>query len=144
MEDKMLNKRQYVSIMMALVMFLSLFGTVFPAYADGKTPPPPIIVTTVVEEKGLIASLMDFLFPTAAVIGPGGSVTITNRYYPTSGGTAKTDGNAVGSFNQPSGSRYQCQSHIYNNAGQHGTYTTSYGSYGGANCPYTAKATLGG
>lgn len=87
-------------------------------------------------------SLMNFLFP--AVIGPGGSVTITNRYYPTSGGTAKTDGKAVGNFSQPSGSRYKCQSHIYNNAGQHGTYETSYGSYGGANCPYTAKAVLGG
>lgn len=138
----MLNKRRYVSMIVALVMFLGSFGTASPVYADGKNPPPPppIIVTTVVKAKGLI----DLLFPNAAVSGPGGSVTITNRYYPYYGGQVKTDGNAVGNFSQPSGSRYQCQSHVYNSAGQQGSYTTSYGSYGGTNCSYTAQAVLSG
>lgn len=139
----MLNKRRHVSIMAVLVMFLGIFGTASPAYADDKNPPPPpppIIVTTLVKAK----DLMNLLFPNAAVIGPGGSVTITNRFYSTFGGTAKTDGKAVGNFSQPSGSRYECRSHIYNDAGQFGTTTTSYGSYGGTNCPYTAKAVLGG
>ena len=131
-----MNKRRLISILAALVISIGTIGDITPAYADDDAPPPPIIVETEVDFSGAGDSV---------VPGPGGeSVTITNRYYPYYGGSVKTDGKANGNFYQPSGSRYKCQSHVYNSAGQVGTTTTSYGSYGGTNCPYTTKASLGG
>lgn len=50
----MLNARRYVSIVVVLVTFLSLFSIVSPAHADGTPPPPPIIVTKVVKEKKVL------------------------------------------------------------------------------------------
>jgi len=140
----MLPKKVF-SVFVALVILFGSLGVTSPAHADGEVPPPPepIVITTEVSGQ---TTGNDFLpLPDAVVPGPSGqSVTITNRYYPYYGGKVKTDGRAVGNFSQPSGSRYKCQSHVYNNAGQQGTYTTSYGSYGGANCPYTAQAVLSG
>jgi len=72
-------------------------------------------------------------------------VTIINRYYPYYGGSVKTDGRAVANFDQPSGSGISHLSHVYNSAGQEGTYEDSYGEWGGTYCPYTSPlAVLGG
>ncbi len=130
----------------AMLVSLTLAATialipVMPAAAmannDDALPPAPIVVTTVVYPAGVA--------PDSIVPGPGGnSVTITNRYYPYYGGQVKSDGWAQGNFSEPSGYRYSCESHVYNSAGQNGTYTWSYGSYGGSNCPTTPQAMLSG
>jgi hypothetical protein len=135
--------KKIILVLVALVMLFGSLGSASPAYADDEVPPPPPPIVITIEVRG--KTIGNVFLPSAVVSGPSGqSVTITNRYYPYYGGQVKTDGNAVGNFSQPSGSRYKCQSHVYNNAGQYGTTTTSYGSYGGANCPYTAQAILSG
>lgn len=125
-------------VVLTFVSMLMTFTIPVPALADGSdTPPPPIIVTaTVNTEAG----------PNSVVPGPGGaSVTITNRYYPYYGGAVKTDGWAQATnFNEPPNHRFSCQSHVYNSAGQHGTYEWSHGSNGGNNCPVTPLAVLSG
>jgi len=60
------------------------------------------------------------------------------------GGSVKSNGWANANFDQPPQSRITCQSHVYNSAGQHGTYTNSQGPYGGNYCPETGLAVLGG
>lgn len=136
-------RRKSILVFAVLIMLLGSFGVASPAHADDDAPPPPEPIVVKTEVKGKVIG--NVILPNSVVPGPGTqSVTITNRYYPYYGGKVKTDGKAEGNFNQPSGSRYTCKSHVYNDAGQYGTTTTSYGIYGGANCPYTAQAVLSG
>lgn len=112
---------------------------------DEENPPPPVSITTQVTSEQDVNPLPDGIAPASVVPGPGGyTVWITNRYYPYYGGQVKSDGWAEGNFNEPPGYRFTCQSHVYNYCGQEGTYTSSYGQYGGSNCPVTPLAVLGG
>lgn len=123
-------------ILVAMTALMPVIPVVAMTNSDDAPPPAPIVVTTFYS-KGIA--------PDSVVPGPGGqSVTIVNRYYPYYGGQVKTDGWAQGNFSEPLGYRYSCESHVYNSAGQHGTYTWSYGSYGGSNCPITPLAVLSG
>ncbi len=132
-------KAVYKSLSIVVLLVLLLNALVSPSlvYADGKNPPPPITVTTRVYHSTVSLN--------STVPGPGGEqVVITNEYYPYYNGSVKSNGWADANFNQPAWSQMTCQSHVYNSSGQHGTYTSNAGAYGGNNCPPTGLAELSG
>ncbi len=132
-----MRKAKFLSVFVLLALLLSTLVVPSPAWADGGNPPSPITVTSEIDHSGAA--------PSGVVPGPGGEqVTITNQYYPYYGGSVKSNGWADANFYQLPWSRMTCQSHVYNSAGQHGTYTNNQGSYGGNNCPETGLAVLGG